>query len=115
MLEDQDNVGATPFLLAVGSGKTEIVELLLSKKADVNVPNKQSVYPIHSAARTGDLETLKILVDVRFFYSITLKKVINTFFRFLAQGQVEHCKCPPADPTLPRRADQQSGNYRVPR
>lgn len=64
MLEDRDVAGATPFLLAVGSGQTSVVQLLLNKKADVNVPNALKVYPVHSAARTGDLQTLKLLVDV---------------------------------------------------
>ena len=64
MLQDQDDDGATPLLLAVGSGKTAIVELLLKRKANVNWPNKELVFPMHSAARTGDLMTLKLLIEV---------------------------------------------------
>ena len=58
MLRDADEEGCTPLLLGVGSGRTAIVRLLLDHRANVNTTSKTMVYPVHSAARTGDLETL---------------------------------------------------------
>lgn len=62
IMRDKDDDGSTPLLLAVGSGRSEIVKMLLERKDNVNTRNKMLVHPVHSAARTGDLEILKILV-----------------------------------------------------
>ena len=59
MLKDTDEEGCTPLLLGVGSGSSDVVRLLLRHKAHVNVTTKALVYPVHTAARTGDLETLQ--------------------------------------------------------
>lgn len=64
IMRDKDDDGSTPLLLAVGSGRSEIVKMLLERKDNVNTRNKMLVHPVHSAARTGDLEILKILVKV---------------------------------------------------
>ncbi len=63
MMQDRDEEGSTPLLLGVGSGKREVVRVLLDHEANVNTTNKDLIYPVHSAARTGDMETLKILVE----------------------------------------------------
>ena len=65
MTHDKDDDGATPLLLGVGKGGTDIVRLLLSFKANPNQRNKENVFPVHSAARTGDLDTLRLLCEVR--------------------------------------------------
>ena len=61
MCQDQDDDGATPLLLGVAKGGTKIVELLLEHGANPNQHNRENVYPVHSAARFGDLDTLKML------------------------------------------------------
>ena len=63
MTSDKDDDGATPLLLGVGKGGTDIVKLLLDYKADPNQYNKEFNFPVHSAARTGDLETLELLLE----------------------------------------------------
>ena len=63
MTSDKDDDGATPLLLGVGKGGTDIVKLLLDYKANPNQCNKEYNFPVHSAARTGDLETLKLLLE----------------------------------------------------
>ena len=65
MMHDRDDGGATPLLLAVGKGGTSIVHLLLSFHANPNQRNKENVFPVHSAARTGNLDTLALLCQVR--------------------------------------------------
>lgn len=64
MTHDRDDDGATPLLLGVGKGGTSIVKLLLSYRANPNHRNKENVFPVHSAARTGDLATLTLLYQV---------------------------------------------------
>ena len=64
MMHDRDDGGATPLLLAVGKGGTSIVHLLLSFHANPNQRNKENVFPVHSAARTGNLDTLALLCQV---------------------------------------------------
>ena len=66
----KDDDGATPLLLGVGKGGTNIINLLLDFNANPNQRNKENVYPVHSAARTGDIETLKLLCKVSNLYSI---------------------------------------------
>lgn len=39
MLRDKDDEGSTPLLLGVGSGRKEIVRILLDHKANVNTTN----------------------------------------------------------------------------
>ena len=65
MMKDLDEEGCSPLLLGVGSGQVDIVRLLLDKHANVNITNKDLIYPVHSASRIGDLETLKILVNYK--------------------------------------------------
>ena len=67
MVHERDEGGATSLLLAVGKGGTDIVRLLLSNHANPNQRNKQNVFPVHSAARTGNLDTLQILCQVKEF------------------------------------------------
>ena len=64
----KDDDGNTALMLAVTSGNSDCVRKLLKYglAMDVNTPNSQHEFPLHSAARTGDLLTVKILVNVSF-------------------------------------------------
>ena len=78
MTGDRDDGGATPLLLGVGKGGTSIIHLLLSFHANPNQRNKDNVFPVHSAARTGNLDTLVLLYQVnkkwhKFSYTWGLK------------------------------------------
>ncbi len=42
MLKDRDEEGSTPLLLGVGSGKQEVVSILIDYNANVNSTNKVS-------------------------------------------------------------------------
>lgn len=44
-------------------GNSKIATLLLEKGADPNVQDKQGITPVHDAARTGFLDTLRVLVE----------------------------------------------------
>lgn len=52
-VNSQVNDGATPLYEACKNGHGEIVELLLSQKADANKPTKAGLLPIHIAAQRG--------------------------------------------------------------
>ena len=67
-LNRQDEQGDTPLMLAVkkrGPKSKEIVQLLLDNKADQDIPNLSQSYPMHVAAKNGDIEILQLLIDVR--------------------------------------------------
>uniref|UniRef100_A0A665X7E6 Cyclin-dependent kinase 4 inhibitor D n=2 Tax=Echeneis naucrates TaxID=173247 RepID=A0A665X7E6_ECHNA len=44
-------------------GNSKIASLLLEKGADPNVQDKYGIAPVHDAARTGFLDTLRVLVE----------------------------------------------------
>lgn len=52
-----------PLELAINKGFREIVELLLRAGANVNAKTKHNSTALHAAARRGDLETCRILID----------------------------------------------------
>lgn len=49
----QANDSASALFEASKNGHTEVVEILLSKRADVNKSNKAGLLPIHVAAKNG--------------------------------------------------------------
>ena len=71
--------GATSLLLAVGKGGTDIVRLLLLNHANPNQRNKDNVFPVHSAARTGNLDTLQILCQVKEFLIPRLGYIVKEY------------------------------------
>ena len=52
-------------LAGVSSGNSELVSKLLDHGATVNLKNGEGQFPLHSAARVGDLQTVKLLVERR--------------------------------------------------
>ena len=63
-LDAQDVEGETPLSLSSASGQAEVVTYLLESGASPNPPNPSpSPCPIHRAAMSGDLQSLRKLVD----------------------------------------------------
>jgi ankyrin repeat protein len=63
-IDVQDNrSGQTPLMAAVLRGKVGIVELLLTKGADVTIPEKDGYTPAHGAAFQGRFEVFKLLKE----------------------------------------------------
>lgn len=63
-IDQQDsNSGATPLCSAVFLGRSEIVEMLIEAKADVNVPNKTLSSPLHISAFMGRSKIATMLVN----------------------------------------------------
>ncbi|XP_062711316.1 uncharacterized protein LOC115254290 [Aedes albopictus] len=60
----QDNDGNTPLLLAAHNCKWEMVKMLIDKAADYKIANKVGQTPMHVVAIYGNMEIMKILVDV---------------------------------------------------
>lgn len=54
--------GFTPLMLAAGRGATEIMTLLISKKADVNKTDKSGRTALHIAAQYGHVSAVKLLL-----------------------------------------------------
>ena len=61
--DSSDEVGNTLLHLAVKSESLEIVDLLLTLGANPSIKNAKSETPAHAAARVGNLEILKFLVE----------------------------------------------------
>ena len=55
--------GQTPLMLAVLTGKTEVVKLLLEKGADVTIGEQDGYTPMHGAGFQGRHEVAKLLID----------------------------------------------------
>ena len=53
----------TPLFSAVGSGHKDVVELLLSKGAEVNAKNRDGWTPLHEAASSGQKDVVELLLS----------------------------------------------------
>lgn len=91
MTHDKDDDGATPLLLGVGKGGTNIVQLLLNYQANPNQRNKEMAFPIHVAARTGDLDTLKLLCQVSMKRKVSCDNHATSMILMLQNGAVKNC------------------------
>ena len=62
---DEDDDGNSPVILAVEAGNSEAVSVFLDGECSsfINKPNKQGECQIHFAARSGDRDTMEMLLD----------------------------------------------------
>jgi ankyrin repeat protein len=58
----KDDEGFTPLHLASFAGKREVVEFLLTRKADINARANDGQTPLHEAAKEGHKEVTALLV-----------------------------------------------------
>jgi ankyrin repeat protein len=58
----KENYDYTPLFFAAESGKANVVEYLLNNGADANIPDAGKRVPLHVAAQTGDMESVKLLL-----------------------------------------------------
>jgi ankyrin repeat protein len=59
-----ENTGFTALHMAAGEGKKDVVELLISKQADVNLAKKpNNISPLHYAVLGGNVDVLKMLIE----------------------------------------------------
>ncbi len=63
IINGQNSEGWTPLHLACDIGNLEVVEWLLDRKADPNIPNFDGKTPLAKAAEFGDLQIVKLLVE----------------------------------------------------
>ena len=64
ILYERDESGRTALIVASGLGKSDIVDLLLSKGADANTSDSViGATSLHSAAQNGDVKTAQLLLD----------------------------------------------------
>ena len=63
-INERDAFGATPLIIATVSGKVDIVNFLLSKKADPKIEAKEGYTMMHAAAFSGKKELVQIAYDL---------------------------------------------------
>ena len=63
LTKKKDSLGQTPLHHAAYCGQTEIVQLLLEKKADVNCQDEKGATALRQAAQQGHLEIVKVLLE----------------------------------------------------
>ena len=61
-IDSRDGKGKSALMLAAGNGHTEIVELLVRNKADVNARDYDMLTPLMHAAQNGHVEIVKLLI-----------------------------------------------------
>lgn len=61
----QNSWGETPLLCAAGTGKLDIVKMLLARSGgvDINTPDREGQVPLHKAAQSGNWELMRYLLD----------------------------------------------------
>jgi ankyrin repeat protein len=79
-IEIEDDGGRTPLILAVDGGHKEIVEFLISKKANIEA-NKSGLTPVMIAAQKGYIEIAEVLVlhkaDINRYGSVMVYGDVN--------------------------------------
>lgn len=59
----RDRRGRTPMHLAAARGRTDVLEFLWSKAADLDAEDEDGRTPLHLAAANGHVECVRLLVD----------------------------------------------------
>lgn len=62
-VDDRDENGTTPLMIAAGKGLTQFVRELLSHGADANAQDLDNWTPLLCATKSGYLEVVEILVE----------------------------------------------------
>lgn len=62
-LDSQDNLGATPLILAANGGRTRAVQILLEAGADPTLVDKNGIDALACAVRSGCPETVALLTE----------------------------------------------------
>ena len=65
-VQDEDDAGNTPLMLSVEAGNSEGVSVFMLKTDStsfIDTPNCQGEYPLHFASRSGDEQTMRILIN----------------------------------------------------
>jgi L-ascorbate metabolism protein UlaG (beta-lactamase superfamily) len=74
----------TPLHFACQVGKPELVEVLLSSGAKVNLFNADGMTPLHCAVKSGNIEIVKMLIDHGAFLNVREKQQGSTELHFAA-------------------------------
>jgi ankyrin repeat protein len=61
-VNDKDALGSTALKYACCSGSTEVVELLLENRADIEIKDNQNKTPLHWACRKGKSDVVSLLI-----------------------------------------------------
>lgn len=62
-VDEKDERGCSPLMVAVENRKVEVVRCLIENGADINCRNKYGWTPLHKAANLGSFESVRLLID----------------------------------------------------
>jgi ankyrin repeat protein len=62
-LDEKDDYGSTPLIIAATFGKTEVARLLIDAGTDVNIKNNDGATALHSAAFLCRIDIVKALLE----------------------------------------------------
>ncbi|MFV9875284.1 MAG: ankyrin repeat domain-containing protein [Rickettsiales endosymbiont of Dermacentor nuttalli] len=84
----QNNIEFTPFHYAVIKGHSNIVKILFSKGADVNIQDKDGNIPLHYAKLFVHKRIVKDLLDMKANVDLpNMEGITSLYFYFAIKGQ----------------------------
>jgi ankyrin repeat protein len=85
--------GQTPLHFACFSnGNSQIISLLINKKAEVNIQDNDGNTALHAASEFGNLDAVKLLVTAEANQNISSKKGITPLYQACSHGHVNIAK-----------------------
>ncbi len=92
LIENRDDGGNTPLLLAALNGHKEIFQYLLSKGADLKAVNNRGSYALNLAASNGQTEMTRFLIESGFEVDITTMSGFTPLLHACYGGKSEAVK-----------------------
>lgn len=62
-INDRTVDGATPLLISIALGKSDMARVLINNGSDVNIPDNEGLTPLHIACQEGDIELVSLLIE----------------------------------------------------
>lgn len=111
----RERTGATPLMLAVGTGKKPVVEAILAKGANVNAVNSRGYNAILIAVGNDDVEMVKLLKMNGADLSAKSKQGYTAYYiakMYKFQGMMDYLKSVGADTSDPQLSIQRKAPAR---
>ena len=85
-INNQDIDGNSPLLIALNHSFSNIAHYLIDHKANLELPNNNNFYPIHSACKNSSTQMIKLLVSKKVNVNVLFQEKITPLI-FLIENQ----------------------------